>query len=351
MARRRAAPGESALRGFWLAMALSASLLAACSVNPPLDLAGMFPGQPRVLLESVPFYPQQAYQCGPAALAGVLAAVGVPADPAVLAPQVYLPGRRGSLQLELLAATRRAERIPYLVGGDQEELFAQLQAGRPVLVFQNLQTRHFPVWHYAVLVGLDPGTNRVFLNSGAERGLGMAAPAFLRTWDWAGRWAMVALRPGELPQRPVARRYLEAVAAFEIVAGSAAAKPAWRAALREWPQDPGPYLALGNQAYDRGNLFEAVDYYRSGLQRSDTDPALGNNLAAVLGELGCPLAGIALLGPIQASLAADSNWHPVLADTLAELAALPDTDSGSCAAGESPTAVGADVTAAFGAHR
>ena len=72
----------------------------------------MYPGHPHVQLSSVPFYPQEAYQCGPAALAGVLGAAGVAATPSSLAPQVYLPGRQGSLQLELMAASRRAGRIP-----------------------------------------------------------------------------------------------------------------------------------------------------------------------------------------------------------------------------------------------
>jgi hypothetical protein len=312
--------------------ALAACLLGACSFNPPLDLAGMFPGHPPSLLEAVPFYPQREYQCGPAALAGVLGAAGVATNPTTLAPQVYLPGRQGSLQQELLAATRRAGRVAYPLAGDPAVLFAQLQAGRPVLVFQNLRTRSFPVWHYAVLVGFDPGANEVYLNSGGEQGLVMAAPAFLRTWDWAGRWALVALRPGELPALAQPAAYMEAVAAFEQVAGSAAAAPAWRAALRHWPLEPAPYLALGNNAYAGGNLPVALDYFRRGLRASPGNPALGNNLASVLGELGCPRTAAALLEPIQATLAVDASWRPVIAATLAELAPLAQAGGAWCAA-------------------
>ena len=159
-----------------------------------------------IRLQGVPFYPQLEYECGPAALAGVLGASGVSATPATLSPQVYLPGRQGSLQVELMAATRRAGRIPYIVDGTPQALVAELAAGRPVLVLQNLQTRDFPVWHYAVLVGLDAAANRVYLNSGAEQSLPVAAPEFLRTWDWAGRWALVVLRPGELPAGAQAAR-------------------------------------------------------------------------------------------------------------------------------------------------
>ncbi len=305
-------------------------LFSACSFNPPLDLTEILPGQPPVLLSSVPFYPQQQYQCGPAALAGVLGAAGVTTDPASLSSQVYLPGRQGSLQLELLAATRRAARIPYLAAGEPGALFAQLEAGRPVLVLQNLQTRSFPIWHYAVVVGFDVASNRVYLNSGEERGLAMDAPAFLRTWDWAGRWALVALRPGELPAQVELARYVDAVVALEGVAGSDVAAPAWRAALQHWPQDPRPYLALGNQAYAGQNLPVAIDYYHRGLRQKPGDPALGNNLATVLGELGCPRTASTLLEPIQARLPGDSNWRPVIAGTLAELDSLAPTDGDFC---------------------
>lgn len=292
----------------------------------------MFPGSPPVLLASVPFYPQREYQCGPAALAGVLGAAGVATSPAALAPQVYLPGRQGSLQQELLAATRRAGRVPYLIPADPAVLFAQLHSGRPVLVLQNLRTRHFPVWHYAVLVGFDPAANEVQLNSGPEQGLVMAAPAFLRTWDWAGRWALVALRPGELPAGAQPSAFIDAVAAFEQVAGGAAAAPAWRSALRRWPAEPAPYLALGNLAYASGKLPVAIDYYRRGLQASPGYPALGNNLASVLGELGCPRTAAALLEPIKAVLGEDSSWLPAIARTLQELRGQVQAGAGFCAA-------------------
>jgi tetratricopeptide (TPR) repeat protein len=307
-------------------------LSAACSVNPPVDLSAVVDADSEavVRLSSVPFFPQAEFECGPAALAGVLGATGVETTAELLSEQVYLPGRQGSLQAELLAASRRAGRIPYVIDGTPEALVAQLTAGRPVLVLQNLRTRHFPVWHYAVLVGFDSVSNRFYLNSGEHQGLDMAAPAFLRSWDWSGRWAVVVLRPGELPAGADSLRYIEAVADFEVLAAPAAARPAWLAALEQWPDNPLPYLALGNAAYDGGDLRAAVGYYRRGLGISAMQPALNNNLASVLGELGCPRAGEALLGGVVADLAADSPWRATMAATLEELAARAGTDPEFC---------------------
>ncbi len=310
---------------------MGALLLVGCAVNPPLDLAQITSVE-SALLANVPFYPQLEYECGPAALAGVLGAAGVITAPTTLSPQVYLPGRQGSLQVELVAATRRAGRIPYIVDSTPQALVAELAAGRPVLVLQNLQTRDFPVWHYAVLVGLDAATNRVYLNSGAEQAMPVAAPEFLRTWDWAGRWALVTLRPGELPADAQAARYMDAVLSFEAVAGAELALPAWETARVQWPQEALPYLALGNHAHSSHNLHAAAHYYWRGLQFNPRQSALTNNLASVLGELGCPRTGESLLRPVTERQSSDSRWAPVMAATLAELAAQTGVDSASCAA-------------------
>ena len=63
-------------------------------------------------LTQTPFYPQQQYQCGPAALATVLNHYAVGATPDDLVSQVYVPGREGSLQIEMVAAARQHELEP-----------------------------------------------------------------------------------------------------------------------------------------------------------------------------------------------------------------------------------------------
>lgn len=317
-----------AAAGLVLAVAL---LSTGCSINPALRVAEALPDvSGTVLLGDVPFYPQTQYQCGPAALAGVLGASGVPVSPESLRPQVYLPGRQGSLQLELVAATRRAGRIPYLVEPTPAALLAEVAAGRPVLVLQNLLVRSVPRWHYAVLVGADPQRNRIILNSGTQRGLDMGARKFLRTWDWAGRWGLLALRPGELPARAEPVAYLAAVADFEAVAGAEAALPAYRAALERWPDDPRPHLALGNQAYAGGDRVAAVRHYRAGLALAPNDSVLGNNHASVLGELGCRDEARAALQTALTAAPADSRWRERLLATQAELAASQAERSAAC---------------------
>lgn len=326
------AAGRSRLRA--LVLALVPALLAACSPNPLLEFDTLAAREPQLRLPAVPFFAQTAHQCGPAALAGVLGASGIATTPEALSPQVYLPARQGSLQLELLAATRRAARLPYVLAPEPRALLAELEAGRPALVLQNLGTPRVPVWHYAVLTGFDAARNRLYLNSGRDEGKPMKAPAFLRSWDRAQRWAMVALRPGELPAGAEPTAYLEAATDFERVATPAAAERAWQAAADAWPQQPLPHLALGNLAYRDKALARAAAHYRDGLAHNPADPALANNLASVLGELGCPRRAEALLLPLARRLADDSPWKAAIDDTLEELGAQSGGDGLSCAVTE-----------------
>jgi hypothetical protein len=322
------ATGFPRLRG-WLMLAIAA-LLTACSTHPAFRLTEHTARTTALLLDAVPFFPQTDYHCGPAALAGVLGASGIDINPSTLAPQVYLPQRQGSLQIELLSATRRAGRIAYVPDQQPHALTAELEAGRPVLVLQNLRTRSLPAWHYAVLVGFDPTSNQFVLNTGEQRAARVSTRSFLRTWDWADRWAMVALKPGELPADTNDTRYMEAAAAFESSADAEASLLAWQAASRAWPCHPTPWLAMGNLAYRSGNRQRAAALYRDGLLHNSDDAALNNNLASVLGELSCARTAEALLRPIANALSADNPWKATMATTLQELSARRGTDAQSC---------------------
>src|SRR5690606_23398126 len=129
--------------------ALALLALSGCASAPRYDADAI----PAIELTDVPFFPQTDYQCGPAALATILAHEGLAVDAAQLTPAVYVEGLRGSLQAELLAATRRHGFVPYRLDDDPAALFAEIESGKPVLVLQNLGFERFPVWHYAVVVG------------------------------------------------------------------------------------------------------------------------------------------------------------------------------------------------------
>lgn len=274
-------------------------------MNPRLDLESATGGRRTLELEDVPFHAQLAHHCGPASLLTVLEASGVDAAYEAIADRVYVPGLEGSLQVEMLATARDYGRIAYPLPPDPTALFAEVKAGRPVLVLLNLGVPSAPVWHYAVVIGFDPAAGRVLLRSGDEPRQAQKAGAWLRRWDWAGRWSMVALRPGEWPTAVDDARLLRALADFEDRAPPEATRRAWTAAADHWPRQPLAWLGVGNAAYALGDLAAATDAYRRALEIDPERLAARLNLAVALQEGGDPCAGLAALG------SAPGSEHPL----------------------------------------
>lgn len=302
-------------------------LLAACGRIPVLDPAAG--DGARIELAQVPFYPQSAYQCGPAALATVLGQAGVVVDPEQLVAAVYLPERKGSLQVELVAAARGYGRVPYPINPDLAGLLDSLRAGHPVLVLQNLGIERWPLWHFAVVIGFDAKRDEFILRSGTTRREVSSATNFLRTWQRAGNWGLVVLPPGQLPPAADRERYLRAVTDMEGVAPPAALREAFSAALARWPQDPWALVGLGNAHYGAGDARAAEAAFRAVLAADSAHLVARNNLAQLLGERGCRAAALAILdvGLAQSPPAAREQ----LAATRTELlAAVPVPEPGDC---------------------
>ena len=178
-------------------------MLAGCATPQTdrlLESATAFPRP--VELTAVPFFPQEAYQCGPAALATVLNGSGLNVTPEELTPQVYLPERQGSLQFELLAAARRHGRVPYVLRPQLEAITTEIASGNPVLVLQNLGISAMPFWHYAVVVGFDLARAEVVLRSGREHRHVTSLRTFEHTWRRGDYWAVVVLPPVNCRKQP-----------------------------------------------------------------------------------------------------------------------------------------------------
>ncbi|MCA1793575.1 MAG: PA2778 family cysteine peptidase [Desulfotignum sp.] len=249
-----------------------------CAGKSDIRLAG--PGQD-VELTATPFFPQKKYQCGPAALAMLLGASGVAVRPDDLAPVTYLPDRQGSLQVEMMAACRQSGRIPFLIPRDISGLIAEIQSGRPVLVLQNFGFEWWPVYHYAVVIGMRY-PDRLVLRSGTRKRVEMATDRFNRTWERAGSWGMISLHPGDLPRNIDQRDYLNAVAAFESAGNAITAAAAYRTARGVWPDNPAVLFALANNHLRNDEPAQAAAHYRTLLAADPNHVAAANNLAEAL---------------------------------------------------------------------
>lgn len=261
--------------------------LAGCA-TPQLQalLSGESSALPqRAELEAVPFYAQDEYQCGPAALAMLLDAGGRQVDPETLRPQVYLPDRQGSLQVEMLAAARRNGFVAVELNPKLSDLLAEIAAGNPAVVLQNLALDWAPAWHYAVAVGYDLGQREIVLRSGTERRLEMPLSTFERTWQRGGYWAMLALPPGRFPASVSASEYLSAVTRLEKAGPPELAHAAYQSALERWPDQFTALMGVGNTAYRAGDFEGAERAFRRATVVYPRSAAAHNNLAQTLADL------------------------------------------------------------------
>jgi len=304
------------------ALALCA-LLGACAgtvrVEAPAD---------SVELTGTPFFPQDVDECGPAALATALGASGVTVTPDELAPLLYLPGRRGSLQAEVISAARRHGRVPYPLPPRLDALLATVAGGTPVLVLQNLRFSFWPRWHYAVVIGYDADEDTLILRSGTTRRRVVSAYAFDRSWRLAQRWALAVVAPEALPARAEPGAWLRAASAFEDLGQHELAERAYRAALQRWPAEPLAWQVLANLRYAQKDLAGAEDALRRA-HALEPSAATLNNLASVLLERGCPLTARDAIGR-AAALEAGEAEREAIARTLAQAEAQGDAQAAHC---------------------
>ena len=59
-------------------------------------------------------------------------------NPDSLTDEVDIPGRKGSLQVEMLAGARRNGLLAYVLAPELKDVLAEVAAGNPVVVLQNL---------------------------------------------------------------------------------------------------------------------------------------------------------------------------------------------------------------------
>jgi hypothetical protein len=237
----------------------------------------------KIELTEVPFFPQSEYQCGPAALATLLNEAGVKVTPEDLVPEVYLPERKGSLQIEMLAAPRRHGLVSYQLAPRFSDLLTEIAAGNPVIVLQNLGLKES--WHYAVAIGYDYDWGKLYLRSGESRRQVMPFAISEFVWMRSGYWAMVALPPDRIPATADEARWLSAVAALERP-DPRAARTAYQTFLKRWPENINAAIGLANTHHALGELRQSEAVLRRAAQLAPDSVIVLNNLAQTLADEG-----------------------------------------------------------------
>jgi tetratricopeptide (TPR) repeat protein len=280
----------------------------------------------RVELSDTPFFAQQRYQCGPAALAMTLGQRGVAVNPEALVAKVYLPGREGSVAPEMIAAARSYGMLAYELPPSLDALLQELAAGNPVLVLQNLGLSWLPKWHYAVAVGYELERQQIILRSGVTERYPLSLALFDRTWQRAKRWGITLLPPGRLPATDGAFNYLKAAYALEQTQQLEAALTAYRAGSERWPSSQPLWLAQANLEYRLGDYPAAEQSLRTGISHQPLAAPLWNNLAYPLVMQGCREVALSAIACALALAPGESAY----AQSQQEITAMPSAPGASC---------------------
>ena len=313
MTARRSPTGRSARLA---AGVLVCALAAGCASFFPQTVA-LRDARPadlpqRAEIAGTPFFPQEDYQCGPAALATLLVHSGAKVTPAQLVPEVYLPERQGSLQVEMLAAARRHGRVSYVLAPRLEDLLRELASGNPVIVLQNQGLGSFEKWHYAVAFGYDLEAGELVLRSATTERQVLPFPVHEYVWKKSGYWAMVALPPDRIAATAAEARWLAALASLERTGDPRIARTGYETFLKRWPENVGGAIGLANAHYALGELAQAEGVLRDAARREPGSVVVLNNLAQTLSDLGRNDEALAL---IERAVAAGGPFAPAARET------------------------------------
>jgi tetratricopeptide (TPR) repeat protein len=291
-------------------------LCSGCTSLSPLT----YPPATAPLRLAVPYVPQEDFQCGPAAVAMVMAYRGENVSLQTLTAEIYSPALRGSLQPALVAAGRRHGWLAWEMS-DFAAILQEVAAGHPVIILQNRGLSWKPVWHYAVVVGCDEVKGLTYLTSGREEQRAVATRTVLKTWERGGRWGL--LPPGALPVVADPDRLLAALAGLER-SDAGAARPGYAAAVARWPAHAGLATAYGNLLRQAGESAAAEAAYRAALTAESRHVPALNNLADLLLARGRLAEAHAIA---TAAVAVDGPYRSTAAATLREIECaqgLPD---------------------------
>ncbi len=151
---------------------------------------------PYQLIEDVPFFPQNDFQCGPSSLAGVLNYYGKNISPLLIADKIFQQKVRGTLSIDMALFARELGFISQWYAGDMNDLRKNIDNDHPLIVMVDLGFGPVHKHHYLVVVGYE--SKGVIVNSGAHQNKRVPWNRFQNQWSRAQFWTLRILPENNL---------------------------------------------------------------------------------------------------------------------------------------------------------
>lgn len=229
-------------------------------------------------IKNIPFIDQSVGYCGPATLTMAMNWAGQKISVDEVAAQVYTPGLKGSLQSDLVGASRRQGLIAVPIQ-DLSALLREVAAGHPVIIFENLSLSWAPNWHYALVLGYNLEKQEMIMHSGHDAYYRWDMRKFERSWMLGEYWGLVVLPAGELAATASELTHTRAAVGLEQAQKDVEAEKSYRKILEKWPTNLVSLVGLANLAYKKGNRQQAVDFLLQAQKTHPESEAVRHNLA------------------------------------------------------------------------
>ncbi|MFB6346665.1 MAG: C39 family peptidase [bacterium] len=143
----------------------------------------------RILVQHVPFYPDDRYWCGPATLTALLNFHGSDVSIETVADKIYSKSAQGTITFDMVWYAEETGHDVVEKHGDLSDISEWLKRGHPVIVFTDSGNIFYSSYHYMVVIGLSE--DKVIVNSGETQGKVLSREDFQSAWSGGNNWMMV----------------------------------------------------------------------------------------------------------------------------------------------------------------
>ena len=141
------------------------------------------------IIENVPFYAQETYQCGPASLAGVMNYRGVNVSPDEIAKEIYSESARGTLNIDMIIYPQKKGLEADQYSGGMDDIRKNIDAGYPLIVLVDYGFSVYQVNHFMVVIGYNEAG--VIVNSGKNESKFIPEEDFIKSWERTKFWTLL----------------------------------------------------------------------------------------------------------------------------------------------------------------
>jgi predicted double-glycine peptidase len=171
-------------------------LLLLCLLFPVCCATGApRTGEEAVTIGGVPFFSQEAYQCGPTALAIVLdywyqkTGTDKWLTPEQIAADIYSPTAKGILGIDLVLYGRKTGFEALQYSGNVADLRERVDGGTPVIILVDYGLSFYQSNHFMVVTGYSH--SGVIVNSGRHENQLISHRELDRIWKKTDYWSLV----------------------------------------------------------------------------------------------------------------------------------------------------------------